>query len=42
MGIGTNTLGYCNEAVDAAVMEVVKNGNMTTLNCPEEVELANA
>ena len=40
MGIGTNTLGYCNEAVDAAVMEVVKNGNMTTLNCPEEVELA--
>jgi len=40
MGIGTNTLGYGNEEVDAAVMEVVKNGNMSTLNCPEEVYLA--
>lgn len=40
MGIGTNTLGYGNEEVDAAVMETVKNGNMSTLNCPEEVYLA--
>ena len=40
MGIGTNTLGYGNDDVDAAVMETVKNGNMTTLNCPEEVYLA--
>ncbi len=40
MGIGTNTLGYGNEEVDEAVMQVVKNGNMTTLNCPEEVYLA--
>jgi len=40
MGIGTNTLGYANDEVDAAVMETVKNGNMTTLNCPEEVSLA--
>jgi glutamate-1-semialdehyde 2,1-aminomutase len=40
MGIGTNTLGYSNEEVDNAVMEVVKSGNMTTLNCPEEVYLA--
>lgn len=40
MGVGTNTLGYANDAVDEAVMRVVKNGNMTTLNCPEEVELA--
>ena len=40
MGIGTNTLGYGNEAVDAAVMATVKNGNMSTLNCPEEVYLA--
>ena len=40
MGIGTNTLGYGNDAVDAAVMEVVKNGNMSTLSCPEEVYLA--
>ena len=40
MGIGTNTLGYGNQAVDAAVMETVKNGNMSTLSCPEEVYLA--
>lgn len=40
MGIGTNTLGYGNEEVDNAVLETVRNGNMTTLNCPEEVNLA--
>lgn len=40
MGIGTNTLGYGNDEVDAAVMETVKNGNMSTLSCPEEVFLA--
>lgn len=40
MGIGTNTLGYGNEAVDAAVMKVVQDGNMSTFNCPEEVALA--
>jgi glutamate-1-semialdehyde aminotransferase len=40
MGIGTNTLGYGNDVVDAAVMETVKNGNMSTLSCPEEVYLA--
>ena len=39
MGVGTNTLGYGNEAVDEAVLSAVKNGNMSTLNCPEEVEL---
>jgi len=40
MGIGTNTLGYGNDEVDAAVLETVKSGNMSTLNCPEEVYLA--
>mgnify|MGYP006086523161 CR=1 FL=1 len=40
MGIGTNTLGYGNDVVDAAVMETVKKGNMSTLSCPEEVYLA--
>ena len=40
MGIGTNTLGYGNDEVDAAVMETVKKGNMSTLSCPEEVSLA--
>lgn len=40
MGIGTNILGYGNDAVDAAVLDTVKKGNMSTLNCPEEVYLA--
>lgn len=40
MGIGTNVLGYANDAVDEAVMKVVRDGNLTTLNCPEEVYLA--
>lgn len=40
MGIGTNILGYGNNAVDNAVLETVKSGNMSTLNCPEEVMLA--
>jgi len=40
MGVGTNTLGYADDRVDAAVMETVSKGNMTTLNCPEEVYLA--
>lgn len=40
MGIGTNTLGYGNENVDNAVMETVRKGNMSSLNCPEEVYLA--
>ena len=40
MGIGTNSLGYGNEEVDSAVLETVKKGNMSTLNCPEEVYLA--
>lgn len=40
MGIGTNILGYANETVDDAVRGVINNGNMSTLNCPEEVALA--
>jgi glutamate-1-semialdehyde 2,1-aminomutase len=40
MGIGTNTLGYGNEIVDSAVLQTISNGNMSTLNCPEEVWLA--
>jgi glutamate-1-semialdehyde 2,1-aminomutase len=40
MGVGTNTLGYGHEEVDAAVLDVVKKGNLSTLNCPEEVHLA--
>ena len=40
MGIGTNTLGYGHPEVDAAVLTTIANGNMSTLNCPEEVWLA--
>ena len=40
MGVGTNILGYSNTKVDRKVMEVVRNGNMSTLNNPDEVELA--
>lgn len=40
MGIGTNTLGYGHDEVDAAVMRTIQNGNMSTLSCPEEVWLA--
>lgn len=40
MGIGTNTLGYGHPEVDAAVTATVQAGNMSTLNCPEEVYLA--
>ena len=40
MGIGTNTLGYGHPEVDDAVRGVIDAGNMSTLNCPEEVYLA--
>ncbi|WP_100256929.1 aminotransferase class III-fold pyridoxal phosphate-dependent enzyme [Reinekea forsetii] len=40
MGIGTNILGYGHQEVDDAVLKCVKDGNMSTLNCPEEVYLA--
>jgi glutamate-1-semialdehyde 2,1-aminomutase len=40
MGIGTNTLGYGHAEVDEAVRRVIDQGNMSTLNCPEEVYLA--
>jgi len=40
MGIGTNTLGYGHPEVDEAVRATIDAGNMSTLNCPEEVYLA--
>lgn len=40
MGIGTNILGYGHPDVDAAVNQTIQSGNMSTLNCPEEVYLA--
>ena len=40
MGVGTNTLGYGHPEVDNAVKKIIQLGNMSTLNCPEEVQLA--
>ena len=40
MGVGTNLLGYSHPEVDAAVLQVIKDGNMSSLNAPEEVSLA--
>ena len=40
MGVGTNILGYGYPSVDEAVHRVVESGNLTSLNAPEEVELA--
>ena len=40
MGVGTNLLGYSHPEVDDAVRQVVDSGNLSTLNAPEEVELA--
>ena len=40
MGIGTNSLGYANKEVDNVVRKVIDTGNMSTLNCSEEVKLA--
>ncbi len=39
-GIGANILGYCDPDIDNAVMEAVKAGNSSSLNCPEDVALA--
>jgi len=40
MGVGTNSLGYGHPEVDEAVRRTIEAGNMSTLNCPEEVYLA--
>ena len=40
MGVGTNVLGYANSQVDKAVKNAILKGNLSTLNCKEEVLLA--
>jgi len=40
MGIGTSSLGYANDEVNEAVISAIQNGSMSSLNCYEEVELA--
>jgi len=39
-GVGANILGYVDPDVDKKVHEVIDNGVSSSLNCPEEVELA--
>ena len=38
--VGTSVLGYSNAKVNKSVLKNIYKGNMTTLNCPEEVSLA--
>lgn len=40
MGVGTCILGYADDDVNRAVKKAIEQGSMATLNCPEEVELA--
>ena len=40
MGVGACVLGYADPEVDAAAAEAIARGSASTLNVPEEVELA--
>src|SRR3989344_2655487 len=40
MSAGSCMLGYADPDVNVAVIDAVKRGTMSTLNCPQEVELA--
>ena len=40
MGVGANMLGYADPDVNAAAIGAIKRSSMSTLNPPEEVELA--
>lgn len=39
-GIGATVLGYADPDVNKAVIDAVQNGSSSSLNCPEDVELA--
>lgn len=39
-GIGANVLGYADPDVDDAVRAIIDKGTSCSLNCPEEIELA--
>jgi len=39
-GVGANVLGYCDPDVDEAVSKIIQSGNSSSLNAPEDVELA--
>ena len=38
--VGTSVLGYSNNNINKSVSNILKKGNLTSLNCPEEVFLA--
>ncbi|MFH1386139.1 MAG: aminotransferase class III-fold pyridoxal phosphate-dependent enzyme [bacterium] len=40
MGVGASILGYSDDDVNAAVTQAIAKGSSTTLNCYEDVELA--
>jgi glutamate-1-semialdehyde aminotransferase len=40
MGVGACVLGYADDDVNKAVKKAIDAGSMATLNCPEDVELA--
>lgn len=40
VGIGTSVLGYADDDVNTAVIDAIKNGNLTTLNAKVEIDLA--
>jgi len=40
MGMGTCILGYANKEIDQKVKKIIDKGINSTLNCPEEFELA--
>ncbi len=37
--VGTNVLGYNNLNIERDIVKVIRSGNMSTLNCYEEIEL---
>jgi glutamate-1-semialdehyde 2,1-aminomutase len=40
MAVGACILGYADDDIDSAVMDALKSGVNSSLNCPEEIELA--
>lgn len=42
MSVGACILGYADDEVDEAVMRAIRDGVNSSLNCPEEVQLAEA
>jgi glutamate-1-semialdehyde aminotransferase len=42
MAVGACILGYADDDIDDAVMRAIRSGVNSSLNCPEEVELAEA